>query len=347
MGMAASQARFLSLTARKSNVEYEGQQINQQRTALANESSNLYTELTNIDVPSPPSTSDFYKTVYSFNASEISGAATSYTLESLYSTPEGDYATLSHENSVFGKVSSLVSGTISAISTSSTSGDDDGTEDTSELVSSGYQINIGGENYAIYLDNSSEYTTTLSYLNSGESNSTFGSYKVDGDETSYLPYFTLNGTKYYLSDEQMQNFDDNGITFATSVKQTSQTVTEDVEIVGSETNDTGRTTSITVRIYDATDETKYQDYTYELTCTSVEDEEAYDQAMLDYEYEQTVYEKKVSDINAKTESIQQKDKTLELELKQLDTEQNALATEIDAVQKVIEDNVESTFKTFA
>ena len=32
MGMAASQARFLSLTARKTNVEYEGQQINQQRT---------------------------------------------------------------------------------------------------------------------------------------------------------------------------------------------------------------------------------------------------------------------------------------------------------------------------
>ena len=38
---------------------------------------------------------------------------------------------------------------------------------------------------------------------------------------------------------------------------------------------------------------------------------------------------------------------LELELKQLDTEQNAIATEMDAVQKVVEDNVESTFKTFA
>ena len=38
MGMAASQARFLGLTARKSNVEYQVQQINQQRTSLANES---------------------------------------------------------------------------------------------------------------------------------------------------------------------------------------------------------------------------------------------------------------------------------------------------------------------
>ena len=37
MGMSASQARFLSLTARKTNVEYEGQQINQQRTTLSND----------------------------------------------------------------------------------------------------------------------------------------------------------------------------------------------------------------------------------------------------------------------------------------------------------------------
>ena len=37
MGLAASQARFLGLTARKSNIEYEGQQVNQQRTALAEE----------------------------------------------------------------------------------------------------------------------------------------------------------------------------------------------------------------------------------------------------------------------------------------------------------------------
>ena len=34
MGLAASQARFLGLTARKSGVEYQGQQIKQQRTAL-------------------------------------------------------------------------------------------------------------------------------------------------------------------------------------------------------------------------------------------------------------------------------------------------------------------------
>ena len=66
MGMAASQARFLSLTARKTNVEFEGQQINQQRTTLSNESSNYYSQLCNMVVPTPPSSEDYSKTIYTF-----------------------------------------------------------------------------------------------------------------------------------------------------------------------------------------------------------------------------------------------------------------------------------------
>ena len=45
MGMAATQARYLGLTARKTNTEYEGQQINQARTALANQSANLWNRM--------------------------------------------------------------------------------------------------------------------------------------------------------------------------------------------------------------------------------------------------------------------------------------------------------------
>ena len=66
MGMSASQARFLTLTARKTNVEYEGQQINQQRTTLSNESANYYSQLTSMAVPIPPSTADYTKVTYTF-----------------------------------------------------------------------------------------------------------------------------------------------------------------------------------------------------------------------------------------------------------------------------------------
>ena len=64
--MSASQARFLGLTARKTNVEYEGQQVNQQRTALSNESANFYNDLLGMTVPVPPSVDDYTKTVYTF-----------------------------------------------------------------------------------------------------------------------------------------------------------------------------------------------------------------------------------------------------------------------------------------
>ena len=68
--------------------------------------------------------------------------------------------------------------------------------------------------------------------------------------------------------------------------------------------------------------------------------------MNQYTYDMAVYEKTIQDINAKTEVIQEEDRTLELRLRQLDTEQDALQTEMEAVKKVIEKNVESTFKTF-
>ena len=58
MGMAASQARFLQLTARKNNIEYQGQQINQTRLALANQSAGLFEKMLTLEVPTPPSSQD-------------------------------------------------------------------------------------------------------------------------------------------------------------------------------------------------------------------------------------------------------------------------------------------------
>ena len=66
MGMSASQARLLALTARQSNLEFEGQQINQQRTNLSNQSANYYNSLLTMTVPTPPSTDDYTTVKYSF-----------------------------------------------------------------------------------------------------------------------------------------------------------------------------------------------------------------------------------------------------------------------------------------
>ena len=64
--MSASQARLLALTARQSNLEYEGQQINQQRTSLSNQSANYYNSLLLMNVPTPPSTDDYTTVKYEF-----------------------------------------------------------------------------------------------------------------------------------------------------------------------------------------------------------------------------------------------------------------------------------------
>jgi capsule polysaccharide export protein KpsE/RkpR len=53
MGFAASQARFVTLTARKSDLELQGQFINQSRMQLANITGNLFTISSNLEPESP------------------------------------------------------------------------------------------------------------------------------------------------------------------------------------------------------------------------------------------------------------------------------------------------------
>lgn len=67
MGLAASQARYLALSARKTNVEYEGQQINQQRVTLSNQSADLFNQMLTMTVPVCPDSSNYTKLQYSWN----------------------------------------------------------------------------------------------------------------------------------------------------------------------------------------------------------------------------------------------------------------------------------------
>ena len=86
MGMAASQARFLGLTARKTNVEYEGQQIKQQRTTLSNQTANYYNQLLGMAGPVPPSVADYTKTVYTFEDGSLTNS-----ISSMIAQANGEY----------------------------------------------------------------------------------------------------------------------------------------------------------------------------------------------------------------------------------------------------------------
>ena len=284
MGLAASQARFLGLTARKSNVEYEGQQVNQQRTSLANESASLYSQLTNLVVPTPPDVSTYYYTEYSFKYND-----TTYTMSAL---PVRN---------------------------------NDGT----------YTV---GLNYESTVANFQEVDSELGLDFSKASVSTLGKYPDlkkrvgnDYDDNTPINMVSANNKFYY----QVGKDNDARIFKYNTNEVLNNKIYNDATIRYNQSGD-----------YESISIPELGGKSLAVSSTSKQDTEAYDLAMNEYQKKYNEYEKTIAAINAKTQTIQQQDKTLELRLNQLDTEQDAIGTEMDAVTKVIEKNVQSTFKTF-
>lgn len=349
MGMAASQARWISLAARKSNVEYEGQQINQARTALANQSSELWNQLYDMDVPTAPSTSDYTTTQYTFNngdqkqtISQIQAA--DYT--------DGDGITYNSYITYYAQVSEYT-----------------GIRNTNSNPQVQY-VPATADTDAYYMVGTKKLNQ-LSKVDRTDTSSTgtWGTYSAELDQLSedwpdiqlskdWLDYKN-NGNTAALDNIYFWTDSNGKVNFVSAMADTDdcldacrqdptaalhsyyadyQTANKELSKYGIiEYDSSGRATSLQL---------EGSTLTYPLTTSSVTDENAYNDAMNQYNYEKQVYEKNVQDINARTEQIQTEDRTLELRLKQLDTEQNALQTEMDAVHKIISKNIESTFKTF-
>ena len=127
MGMAASQARFLGLTARMNNIEYEGQQINQQRTALSNKTASYYSDLLGMAVPTCPSVEEFTQTVYTFNDGALTNQITSliadangtYKVSYIRSWTD-DFAAVSAAPSIITEVAAGTMGNNGAVATTGT-----------------------------------------------------------------------------------------------------------------------------------------------------------------------------------------------------------------------------------
>ena len=88
MGMAASQARYLALSARKTNTEYEGQQLNQQRLNLSNQSADLFNQMLTMSVPVCPDSNDFTTLQYSWSDGINDSVISNYYQ---LGTPQEDY----------------------------------------------------------------------------------------------------------------------------------------------------------------------------------------------------------------------------------------------------------------
>ena len=370
MGMSASQARFLSLTARKANVEYEGQQINQQRTALSNESSNYYSQLTSLAVPVPPSSADYTKITYTFKDGNENNTVTSLIATS--DTKNTGVYMLNYSQEIPSN-NMVVNGTNIV---------------TRSGAAEAYTYNIGAvtlqdvDKAAVSsLDESKRKEYIEKYIAAGipaEVANQYSNEQIINKIAVEAQYYALAKEKYACDDwlvryvknaatgsydavlynkNELESADYNDKTGAslTGIKQHIYgETTETKEIKNAyakvEQDSSGRYISLFVYDEKPFDESgNFVDKSgrkYDLTTTTESDDAAYNDAMNQYYYDKAVYDQQIDSINDKIEIIQVQDKNLELKLKQLDTEQNAISTEMDAVKKVISKNVESSFKTF-
>lgn len=476
MGLAASQARFLALTARKSNIEFEGQQINQERTTLSSVSAGYNEQLQKLTVPTAPSSEDYKKTSYSYKDStgttyEITGFSKNATDPTRYDinyTTEKTQTLPSSQTIAFAKDSS---GKLINFSTKSVFQKVDLSSDEARkklkaamgetIESSGEvtdakvfqlvtneQYNHGPQGLISYADyqkiqnlavgNQVAVTTVhdedavsaeanaakkgltmLEYMkqcrtgsatvtrlsDDGKGNRTYGLVGTDGktvlllvnsynmqmnniqkqqlsDPTSYVSrdlavssaafsattgystaYYdkaqqgSLSSTYYsdgsgnYLTEAEYNKYLEEATTDS-SVSDTAHYANENATVAtpGVATGvqisfDGSRMQAWSQTAKDSQDVTKAGDCIW-ITTTTTTDNDAYNDAMNKYEYEKSQYNKAQADINSKLSIVQGQDKNLELKLRNLDTDQQAVSTEMDAVKKVADKNVESTFKTF-
>ncbi len=354
MGMAASQARFLGLTARKTNVEYQGQQVNQQRASLANESAGLYNQMVNLKLPLPPSAVNFYSSRYTFESAALDNSFSIVNFDRDYNSTDGNYLVTMQYKAIEreGFTSTVIPSKTSA--TAMTVGNDEyvgaTTTADNDLRAVIKLMNPNG------IGNSGNPITEAEYTAEAAKFTKFTAAKDASSKTAYYALTADLGktdpppTLYYAKDH--------------SVTKTAKAW---ADLSTNDSTNSSRFTSINLKRFDTTDPEamaaiakalgvkfdattgQIEDgskKTFDLEVKKAEDNDGYEEATKEYEYQKMLYDRSIQDINAKTESIQQQDKNLELKLRQLDTEQKAIQTEMEAVQKVIQKNVETTFKTF-
>lgn len=350
--MAASQARFLGLTARMNNIEYEGQQINQQRTALSNKSASYYSDLLGMSVPTAPSVEEYTQTVYTFNDGALTNQITSLIADnanpgtykvSYIKNWTDDFSIVAASPSIITKNDAGTEFKIGATKLYKLNKKDDNNINAADYaktarddeywqsLSDDQRKNLLKEEKA-YLDLlRNTYGANADFYVRYVQNTSTGEYEaVFYNEKDIKPTGGTGGPVY---DER-----NNTQSFVPAYKVGSAQRVEEIKGVAGcelEQDSTGRYINI-----------KIDGKTYALSTNTVTDQDAYEDAMNQYEYDKALYDQSIEEINAKIEIIQAEDKNLELRLKQLDTEHNAVSNEKDAVEKVIEKAVEGGFKTF-
>ncbi len=341
MGLAASQARFLGLTARKSNVEYQGQQINQARTALSNEVMGLYNKYNSLEVPVPPSVNEYQKTTYTLESTYENYQIQDFSKITDGSQYDGYYnVTLAYKDEI---PKAYVYSSQNSVITAEK-------DDQGSYSYLNFQLGIDTFTYDVNDPEGSTITKITGDYEKYQGLTTIMNSQGLTDGTFYM--YVRNGVAYYTSEDDLnstafESVDGKEQYYGTYSfdYQGTQNLDKTMNAVAALTQEASGRLS-TIKIIECPDDPAIENSTYSIKTGTTDDQLAYEDAMNNYYYKKELYEREVEKINKETEKIQAEDRSLELKLNQLDTEQKAISTEMDSVTEVIKNTIDSVFKTY-
>jgi len=343
MGMSASQARYLGLTARRNNNEFQAQQICHQRLNLADKTeeinktytdkmSNTTLQYSVIDSTNENST---YKTTLTYSlltgsnglnmrVVDKNGNVVVPSLSDTYVKKcdkiDEDYETSKARNcfsgtkdgkSILFTGQNFMSTYMSNLDSSVTSivKDKDGNDITNDTLKAAIQNMSAADFYEYWMEKELSYTPTTPAFD--VNSKTDNSIAAAAERDAALLDISGERTNKYFVDEKCNEAD--------YLEKQLRDGEWTLQAVSTASSNNG----------------EWVDHMWQSDSSIVDSYDTSDDAAAQAEYE------------TEMSKVQKQDKQLELELKQLDTEHSALQTEIESVKKVIEKNVEGSFKTFA
>lgn len=318
MGLSASQARFLQLTARKSNIEYEAQRINFERLQLSDKASlastkyqdamnNRHMVLSYNDGTGAKEVIVSYSNYKSYMNQQMEGLSTSLEKYYLVSSSgnkivvdsEAERDRMIEENTTRTPVSDVLSAQKAQ-------------DDANSIKTQIEEAQKNNETTDLTIPTLSQEQQKLAKIDLNKVTTVLET-DENGNEIEYIIDCPFKKEDFLIADDldNVDNFQkaiQDGVYYFAKFAENSVTGKKELRTEGWDVLGGGAISEQ----YDKTDD-----------------------AAAEAEY------------SATQDKIQAIDKKLELRLDQLESERSAIQTEMDSVKKVVDDNIEKSFNTFS
>ncbi|MGN0004428.1 MAG: hypothetical protein ACI37Z_00400 [Candidatus Gastranaerophilaceae bacterium] len=343
MGLSASQARYLQLTARRNDNEYEAQQINNARSEIAKKmqdvsmkfSNGINNRMLNFTLSSGDGTKVEKQRLTYNNVTAEYPAGLGYQLVDKYGTevrPNEKSATALRKEAVEELAEAKKSKTFRFPTV-----DEEGNQTYTQ---------IDGSNFNKFLG---QHDTVINKNGDIVDSETFQKNIANMDATQFNNYWNLMGFSF-ASGSTMEEYQDPEMlkdaekSYEAKLKEADEIeskscIYDDRCLDSSYLENQLRTGEWTLlkpceNQFDEKGNRVWEEINYSNVALISDELDKSDDASITNEYD------------TKMDYYQQKDKELELQLQRLETSHNAIQTELDSVKKVIDKNVEKSFKTF-